>query len=172
MTTDNPLSDGTPIDFSQISPKQAGEALARMTADYAKGNPADPLRMSPERATASLEQMAKGAKSSEVDPIGAALKGELKTDVMTTSPADAPMLSPYKLNETVGALRSIGFPDSGVEFILRNKTVTAADVVWARGVKDRMLTDPEFVKRYLGGTPADRHYMAGLDYILSADIAG
>jgi hypothetical protein len=168
--TDNPLGDDRQPDWSSISPAQATELLKGLTEDYYKTNP-DAQPDTPAEAGQALAAMAKKPLPS-VDPVGDAIARKLRNDVMVTSTPESPMLSPHKLALTVDALRESGFPDSGVEFILRDKMVTAADKEWARGEKDRLLADAEFVKRYLGGNLRDRHWMAGLTYILSAEVAG
>jgi hypothetical protein len=170
MSTDNPLAGDTPIDFTQISPKQAGEALAQMTKDYHAANP-DAMPETPAEATAALAAMAKTPLPPITDPIGAALAGELRNDVFTTTSPDAPMLSPYKLNETVNALREIGFPDAGVRRIIEGTPTTKEEVEWARIEKERALSDDAFVKAYLSGSRRERHWLTGLDAILAGGVA-
>jgi hypothetical protein len=78
------------------------------------------------------------------------------------------MLSPYKWNETVNALREIGFPDAGIRRIIEGTKTSAEEVAWARVEKDRALSDDVFVKNYLSGSRRERHWLTGLDAILAS----
>jgi hypothetical protein len=164
------LSGDTPIDFTAISPKQASEALARMKEDYASKNP-DAYPDTPEEAGQALAAMAKNSLPPIADPVGAALAGELPNGIFTTSSPDALMLSPYKLNETVSALREIGFPDAGVRRIIEGTPTTKEEVEWARVEKERVLSDDGFIKAYLSGSRRERHWLTGLDAILAGGVA-
>jgi hypothetical protein len=81
------------------------------------------------------------------------------------------MLSPYKLNETVAALRETGFPDAGVRRIIEGTPTTKEEVEWARVEKDRALSDDGFIKAYLAGSRRERHWLTGLDAILAGGVA-
>jgi hypothetical protein len=159
-----------PPDVSLLTREQASTLLDQMTKDHVAANP-DLLKLSPEQADQALQQMAKAPPAQVADPIGAALKGELRNDVMMTSTLESPMLSPYKLNDVVSTLREIGFPDAGIRRILEGTKCTAEDVAWARREKDRVLSDQGFIKKYLEGSRAERHWMTGLDALLSAGAA-
>jgi hypothetical protein len=165
MSTNDDLT--APADVSQLTPAQAGEMLRRMSGDPGKRPlPTDPHQMTREEAGKALERMAKTPLPS-VDPVGDAIAGKLQNDVMVTSTPESPMLSPYKLNETVNALREIGFPDAGIRRIIEGTKTSAEEVAWARVEKDRAISDPEFVKRYLGGNRKERHWLTGMDAILA-----
>jgi hypothetical protein len=144
MSTDNPLSGDTPIDFTQISPKQAGEALAQMTADYHKTNP-PPL--TPDGATAEL------AKIALAPPAPAAVDGGL---------------SPYKTQLATEWLTEIGFPPEGAKFTADGTKKYAPEVVaHARLERARALSDDAFVSKYLQKNHEANHWMHILNTIIS-----
>jgi hypothetical protein len=145
--SDNPLAGDTPIDFTQISPKQAGEALAQMTKDYRKDNPAP---LTPDGATAELAKIAMAPAAP-----GAVDGG----------------LSPYKTQVASEALAAIGFPDQGVKNILAEKKYAPEVVAHARLERDRALSDDVFVKKYLQGNHEAVHWLTGLIHIIGGEAA-
>jgi hypothetical protein len=168
--TDNNANDAlaAPIDYSQISPSQASEWLAKATEAYRRENPATVVP-TPAEADAQLKALAKSPPK-PVDPIDAALTGKLQSGTMV--PFNDGEIAAAKLGEFVGTLRELGFPNSGVERILRDLPVTAADQVWAKEQKTIALDDPEFVKRFLAGGLKQRHWIAGCDVILNSRVEG
>jgi hypothetical protein len=141
------MTDDAPIDYSAISSEQATTLLDRMTADHRAANP-DPLKLTPAEASAKLTESAKAVPQ-----------------------ASDGGLSPYKTLSFAAALDEAGIPPEGIRTVLEDKKFTAADVHWARGLKARMTSDPEFIKALLGGSQTARHEFTATMAILSSKAA-
>jgi hypothetical protein len=160
-----------PPDISLLTPTRAGELLQRMSGN-AQGRPmpTNVSDMTKAEAGRALDAMAK-APLQQVDPVADAIAGFTRPDEMHASPLGSTTLPPLKLADFAGALRESGFNDTGVEFILRDKPVTAADVEMAKLRKAELMADPVWVAAYLNGNVKARHDMAAWNYILSAEVA-
>jgi hypothetical protein len=161
-----------PVDASLLTPAQAGEMLQRMAGEPSGKRPLpnDPHAMTREEAGRALEQLGKQPLPT-ADPIADAIAGRAQPDMMHTSLPGSTTLPPMKLADFAGALRENGFDNTAVEFVLREKTVTAAEREWAGIKKAELLADPAWAARYLNGDVKARHDMMALTYMTSAETA-
>lgn len=146
-------------DISNLTPEQAGAKLAEMTAAYRSTQPVSPqdkltafygdqdkrakLEAGDPSTRREFDELAKAAAVVQ-DPVAAAMAGALP---------EVPSSELRQMSELTAWLRADGFSEDVITSYLSNEPQTQAfkDEI-ARG-KQRLLGDPEWVKKWMSGDP-------------------
>jgi hypothetical protein len=167
-TTDTPAA----VAAADLSPMAAAERLVELSAAFKAAQPAPELHeLPPEEAGRRLAEMSAAYNKSVAPknaPADAAIVGEqVPKEFETTT---WPQTTVRNKLDLVEHLRSIGVPDKGIAAMLSGEgSFSPEDVIWARQIKQRMLSDASVRAFILEGSAEAQRWLIGINKILLAE---